>query len=333
MKQRKRILHIENNVQDRDSVLKLFDPNKSLCSEVFHFGSVDASSGESAGVEVYLRFIEEHRDSTDFIILDLGLSMSEEKAIAEWYAAVPPDCEELFARSTGLRLLEGILRDKAFPPERIAIYTQFSPGDDLFKNLTNIGKLLWDGVVIPYFYKGDFHDRLALKEYVESHCGVSMMWVYYSSSDREVRNWIELTIKQLNTMSDTELVLGHGEDDLSGAPERYTELYKERGFLMALIDIIQRREDVDLIAEVREKEEWTDMRKLSAIPLIQKIGQIGGHRTHIIALAKGVFRPGMVRMLLDPHIGVDQVLDLEAPEVSSLSRTLALLRRSATKLQ
>ena len=327
MKQRKRILHIENNIQDRDSVIKLFHPDESLCSEVFHFGSVDESPGESYTVDNYLRFMRENHDRTDFIILDLGLSLGEEKKISEWFAAVAPEFEIFFKLATGVRLLERIIMEKVFSAEKIAVYTQFSPGDDLFKNLTSLGKLLWDGAVVQSFYKGESSDPRGLKEYVEKQCGVSTSWIYYSSSDFALRKRIAVTIEDLNSVSDTDLVLGYSERDLLGAPDRYADLYKEKRFRIALIDIVQRPDDVALIAAVREKEEWTDMRKLSTIPLIQKIEHVGGHQTQTIALTNGAYRPGMLRVLMDPDVGVDWVLNADVLDLNIFSTLWRTLRR------
>ena len=110
-KTRKRILHIENNVHDRDAVKTIFAPEVSLCSDIIHPGSTDL-----ANITDLVQFVRDHRKEIDFIILDLGLKSDEEDAMKA-SMAMGTGAPDVFGNySGGIALLDGLLRGKVLPP-------------------------------------------------------------------------------------------------------------------------------------------------------------------------------------------------------------------------
>lgn len=327
-KQAKVILHIDNGLPDRESIVKLFAKGESLCCDVRHHSSIDQDpASANTSIADYVTELKQNKHLFDFLILDLALTLQEEDKLKEWYAAEQLDeLTSLGLRelATGVKLLDCIIKEDAFPHERIAVYTQFNPHSSFDRNLTMLGGLWWNGIKVKVFYKGEQGEDRRLKQHVEEKCGARTHSIYFCCSDKALGDQIQGTICGLDGLAPNHLILPFRVPSLALADQRYADEYKRHRFSAAVIQLVQNDSDRERMEEVNNGDEKA-LERLSTIPLIRSIEQVSNPKTQIVCLTEGEYTPATVRALMDPTIGVDWLINANLFNINIFSTLWKIL--------
>lgn len=335
-KQRKTILHLENNLADREAVRLLFDKRHSLCSRVVHCDMPNSNSS----IEDYLAYIARERAKIDFIIVDLGLTDSDEERYKAAIAAgeYPEDLAQL---GGGLIVIHEIIRRRIFDWERIAILTQFT-ARDLRTDINQVGRRFWKDISgmeisIPTFYKNE--GELDLREEVERRCGVFTESIFFVTDKPHFHEKLENCFRKLDIVAPDRLIKWTAfrapesykdrmfeTSDILDACERYPNLYARSRFGTAIVDLTLTAEDYAIMDRCRTAKEAQRITRLSSVRIIQAIKKAGS-RTETIAVTENGNTPVIVRALMEPSTGVDWVIDMHDFELNMFSALWRFIRR------
>lgn len=335
-KQRRTILHLENNLADRESVKLLFDKRLSLCSRVVHCDMPNSNSS----IEDYLAYIAREHAKIDFIIVDMGLTDSDEARYKEAIRSgqYPADLAQL---GGGLVVIHEIIRRRLFDWEKIAILTQFA-ARDLRTDINQIGKRFWKDVSgkeisISTYYKGE--GELDLREYVEKHCGVSTESIFFVTDKPHFHEKLENCFRILDAAAPDRLIKWmafrepesykehlFNAGDILEACERYTNLHSRSRFSTAIVDLTLTAEDYETMERCRATRDARGIDRLSSVQIIQTIKR-AGDRTETVAVTENGNTPSIVRALMKPATGVDWVIDMHDFELNMFSALWRFIQR------